>query len=389
MFHIQTFNTISDKGLSQLPAEKYAINDNTQQPDAILLRSYDLKITDVSANVKAVGRAGAGVNNVPVKELTQRGIPVFNTPGANANAVKELVIASLFMVSRHLYEGLQYAKQLPQDLEKMEAMIETEKKRFKGSELVGKTLGVVGLGAIGVKVANAALALGMRVLGYDPTMSVQRAWELSAQVEQAKSLQALLFESDFLTVHVPLMEQTKQLFNANSLQYMRKNAVLLNFSRAQIIDEQAVLYALQTRALGLYVTDFPHPVFYDCPYVYAFPHLGASTEEAEELCAIRVTQQVQDFLESGHIRSAVNFPDVELARVLGSHRLTVANANIPNMVAQVSNYLASAGVNILHMINQSRGEVAYTLIDMDQPIQPAVLKEMQKVHGILMVRAIT
>lgn len=387
MHTIKTIDNISQVGLSQFPADKYKIEKDAQDAEAILVRSSSLHEMAVPKNLKIIGRAGAGVNNIPVAELTTQGIPVLNTPGANANAVKELVITGMLLASRNICPAWQFVTQLTGDDESISTQIEKNKKQFVGHELAGKTLGVIGLGYIGVKVANAALALGMNVLGFDPGITVKRALELSSSVQQADSLQDILAHCSFISLHVPLVDETKHLINATRLKQIKSGTVLLNFSRENIVDQHALLESLNEHHLGAYVTDFPTSKIHNHPRVIALPHLGASTKEAEENCAVMIVKQIRDFLEFGTIRNSVNFPEVNLP-YHGGHRLAVVNANVPNMVAQISIDLAKAGHNILNLINQSRGEIAYTLLDVDQAISDQTLKEIAQIKGIMKVRKI-
>jgi D-3-phosphoglycerate dehydrogenase len=344
--------------------------------------------TAIAPEVRAIGRAGAGVNNIPVEQMSQRGVPVFNSPGANANAVKELVLAGLLLAARNIGPAWLFARSLQGDDAAIDAAVEKGKKEFVGFELPGRTLGVIGLGAIGVEVANSALALGMRVLGYDPQITVQRAWQLSASVEQAASLEDLFARSDAVSVHVPLNEATTALVNAPRLALMKKEGTILNFARAAIVDETAVLAALDARRLHAYVCDFPKRALKDHPRVLTLPHLGASTGEAEENCAVMVAEQVRDFLENGNIRNSVNFPEAVLPRVPGATRLGVANRNVPNMVGQISTCLATRGLNIADLLNKSRGGYAYTLIDLDGPAGAELLGQIGAIDGVLSARII-
>lgn len=387
MFKILTYNNISAKGLERLPRENYEIASEIQHPDAILLRSHDLHGVPIPETVRAVGRAGAGVNNIPVAEYTRRGIPVFNAPGANSNAVKELVIAGLLLASRNICEAWDFARQLEGDDAAIQKQIEKSKKHFAGFELAGKTIGVLGLGAIGVRVANTAMAMGMRVVGYDPMLTVRSAWQLEASVVQATSIDDLLAQSDFVTLHVPLNEQTRSLINAERVQSMRKAAVLLNFSRAGIADEAAVLAALQAGRLHAYVTDFASRDLIGHKGTIVLPHLGASTAEAEENCAVMVVDQLRDFLENGNITNSVNFPEVVMPRTEGC-RLGIANENVPNMVGQISSILAEAGLNIVDLLNKSRGDVAYTLIDLNAGVLPETQTRIRAVPGVLSARVV-
>jgi D-3-phosphoglycerate dehydrogenase len=385
-YRILTLNNISARGLERLPRDRYEVASGLERPDAILVRSADMHGLALPDSVRAVGRAGAGVNNIPVAELSRRGIPVFNSPGANANAVKELVLASLLLAARNICQAWAFARGLSGDDEAIDAAVERGKKSFVGFELPGRTLGVVGLGAIGVEVANSAEALGMSVLGYDPQITVQRAWQLSASVEQALSLDDLFARSDAITVHVPLNAQTRRLVNEARLRLMKKGGVLLNFSRAGIVDDAAVVAELDAGRLHGYVCDFPTNLLKDHPRVVTLPHLGASTGEAEENCAIMVADQVRDFLENGNIRNSVNYPEAVLPRVPGTTRLAIANSNIPNMVGQISTCLAGAKINIADLLNKSRGEFAYTLIDLDGTVGEEPLARIRAIEGVLSAR---
>jgi D-3-phosphoglycerate dehydrogenase / 2-oxoglutarate reductase len=387
VFKIQTLNNISLRGLERLPRDRYEVASELVRPDALLVRSADVHSLEIPPSVLAVARAGAGTNNIPVVKLSQRGIPVFNAPGANANAVKELVLAGLFLAARNICQAWGYVRSLEGDDHALEAAVEKGKKKFVGYELPGRTLGVVGLGAIGVEVANAALGLRMKVLGYDPQITVQRAWQLSSGVEQALSLDDLFTRSDAVTVHVPLNDHTRGLVNASRIALMRPGSCILNFARAQIVDEAAVLAGLDSGQLASYICDFPTNAVKAHPQVVALPHLGASTGEAEENCAIMVAETLRDFLESGNIRNSVNFPESVLPRA-GVSRLAIANANVPNMVGQISTCLADARLNIADLLNKSRGDLAYTLIDTDSPIAADVVGKLRAIPGVLSARLI-
>jgi len=385
-FRILTLNQISARGLARLPADRYQVGADIAAPDAILVRSAELHGAGIAASVRAIGRAGVGVNNIPVDDMSRRGVPVFNTPGANANAVKELVLAALLLAARNIGPAWLFARGLSGDDSAIEAAVEAGKKRFVGFELPGRTLGVVGLGAVGVEVANSALALGMKVLGYDPQLTVQRAWQLSSSAEQAASLEDLFARSDAITLHVPLNEATRALVNGARLARMRDGGTILNFARAAIVDDAAVVAALDAGRLHAYVCDFPRRALKDHARVITLPHLGASTSEAEENCAVMVAEQMRDFLENGNIRNSVNFPDTVLPRVPGTTRLGVANRNVPNMVGQISTALAAHGINIADLLNKSRGEYAYTLIDADGALGEALLAELRAIDGVLSAR---
>src|SRR6201989_2893669 len=387
-YRILTLNNISARGLERLPRERYEIASDLERPDAVLVRSADMHSIPIADTVRAVGRAGAGVNNIPVAELSRRGIPVFNSPGANANAVKELVLASLFLAARNICPAWSFSRSLSGDDHAIDEAVEKGKKKFVGFEMPGRTLGVVGLGAIGVEVANSALALGMKVLGYDPQITVQRAWQLSSNVEQALSLDDVFGRADAITVHVPLNDHTKNLVNETRLKLMTKSGIILNFSRAAIVDDAAVVAALYAGRLHSYVCDFPNNALKDHPKVVALPHLGASTGEAEENCAVMVAEQIRDFLENGNIRNSVNYPESVMPRTANTTRIVIANSNVPNMVGQISTCLASAHINIADLLNKSRGEYAYTLIDTDGTVGEGVLDQIRGIEGVLSARIV-
>lgn len=387
MHKILTLNNISVAGLERLPRDRYEIASEIQHPDAILLRSFKMHDMEIPATLKAVGRAGAGVNNIPVDKLSKLGIPVFNAPGANANAVKELVLAGMLLAARNICQSWDFARSQEGDDATINKAVEAGKKNFVGFELPGRTLGVIGLGAIGVKVCNAALALGMKVIGYDPDITVQRAWQLSSEVQQATSVDDLLSRVDFVTFHVPLIDATRNMINAERLKSMKKGVVLLNFARNGIIDDQAVIAALDSGKVYAYVCDFPSNLLKNHPRVITLPHLGASTVEAEENCAVMVADQVRDYLENGNVLNSVNFPEVNMARTEG-FRLAVVNANVPNMLGQISTVLAEAGHNILDMLNKSRGELAYTLVDVETNLGESCLDRLRAIKGVLSVRTL-
>lgn len=387
-YRILTLNSISRRGLERLPRERYEVGPEVVDPDAILVRSAELAAAAIAPTVRAIGRAGAGVNNIPVADMSRRGIPVFNTPGANANAVKELVLAGLLLAARNIMPAWQFVRGLAGDDTALEAAVETDKRRFVGFELPGRTLGVVGLGAVGVEVANSALALGMKVLGYDPQITVARAWQLSASVEQALSLEDLFARAEVISVHVPLNADTTGLVNGARLRLMKPGGTLLNFARAAIVEEAAVLDALDSGRLSSYVCDFPSNALKDHSRIVTLPHLGASTAEAEENCAIMVAEQLRDFLENGNVRNSVNYPEAVLPRVPGTTRLAVANRNVPNMVGQISTCLARAGLNIADLLNKSRGEYAYTLIDAEGALSAGLLGRIRAIEGVLSARIV-
>ncbi len=387
MFKIQTLNNISVVGLDRLPRENYEVASEITNPDAILLRSYKMHEMEIPESVKAIGRAGAGTNNIPVERMTEAGIPVFNAPGANANAVRELVIAGMLMACRNLGKAWDFSRSLEGDDAEITKQVEAGKKNFVGFELPGRTLGVVGLGAIGVKVANAARALGMNVIGYDPTITMQSAWQLSSDVEQALSVDDLLSKSDFITFHVPLIDSTKNMINADRIKIMKDNAIILNFSRYGIIDDAAVVPALDEGKLYGYVCDFPSNLLKDHPKCITMPHLGASTGEAEENCAMMVADQVRDYLENGNITNSVNFPSIHLSKN-GGYRLAVVNSNVPNMLGQISTDLAEAGLNIIDMVNKSRGDIAMTLLEVDKEPDQKTMDLLLGINGVLSVRCL-
>ncbi len=385
MLLIRVYNQISDSGLSRLPPSTYRVGKDVADPVAILLRSADLHKIDIPASVRAIARAGAGTNNIPVEQMSARGVPVFNAPGANANAVKELVLAGMLMAARHLAPALRFVEALDPGVPDLDARVEDGKKAFAGSELAGRTLGVIGLGKIGCLVADAAIRLGMNVLGHDPDITVDAAWSLPSQVKRAGSVNEVLRAAHFVTLHVPLVAATRHLVRQANLALMRADAVLLNFSRDGVVDDAAVRHALDAHKLGGYVCDFPSGEILRHPRVIALPHLGASTREAEDNCAVMVVDQLRDYLEHGNVVNAVNFPHVTMARE-SAYRLAIANANVPNMVGQISTAMAHAGLNIHNMVNKSRGEMAYTLVDVDSAVSSAVLGDIARIEGVLSVR---
>ncbi|RLA20844.1 MAG: 3-phosphoglycerate dehydrogenase [Gammaproteobacteria bacterium] len=387
MHKILTFNNIAVSGLERFPRDAYEVASEIGHPEAIMLRSHKLSENEISETVLAVGRAGAGVNNIPVDYCSDQGIPVFNSPGANANAVKELVLAGMLLACRNICQAWNYTQNLDGDDSVLSKQVEAGKKTYVGFELPGKTLGIIGLGAIGVQVANAAQALGMNVIGYDPLMTVERAWQLSASVEQASSIDDLLTKSDFVTIHVPLTDQTRNTISADRIKLMKDNAVVLNFSREGIVETEAVCEALDNGKLHAYVCDFPNNYLKNRDKVIALPHLGASTVEAEENCAIMVANQLRDFIENGNIHNSVNFPGVVMPRVGGS-RISITNRNVPNMVGQISNFLAEAKLNIIDLLNRSKGELAYTLIDIDSEVSEETLAKIGEIDGVLRVRSV-
>ena len=386
-YQILVYNQIASHGLHRFPHARYTVGKAVERPDAIVLRSHDLNGASIPATVKAIGRAGSGTNNIPVAAMSKRGVPVFNAPGANANAVKELVLAALLLAARNIVPALGYVANLKGAAPDLEKRVEDGKKQFAGVELPGKTLGIIGLGAIGSLVADTAIKLGMKVTGFDPEITVDAAWRLPSSVRRAHGIDELLKHSDFVTLHLPLVKDTRSLIDEKRLALMKPGAALLNFARDAIVDEIAVAAALRARRLKYYLCDFPSAALIGEPGVAALPHLGASTDEAEENCAIMVVDQVREFLDHGAIANAVNFPSVDMARE-SPYRVAIANANVPNMVGQISTAMAKAGLNIHNMVNKSRGEMAYTLVDVDSPIQPAVVEAISAIGGVLSVRAI-
>ena len=387
MFKILTLNNISPLGLARLPKEQFQVSTDAKEPDGILLRSFKMHDMEMPKSLKAVGRAGAGVNNIPVEKLTKMGIPVFNAPGANANAVKELVLAGMLLACRHIPASWEFARGLAGTDPEIGKAVEAGKKNFAGFELPGRTLAVVGLGAIGRNVANMGIALGMKVVGFDPGLTVEGAWQLSADVKKANSVEEALRAADFVTFHVPLIDATKNLINAERLKAMKDGVIILNFAREGIVDDAAVSAAIKAGKVYGYVCDFPSNLLKNHERVITLPHLGASTAEAEDNCAIMVAEQVKDFLQNGNIRNAVNYPDVVMARET-KHRLVVANANVPNMLGLISETLGNAKLNIHDMVNRSRGDYAYTVVDLDSPVTENVRQKIAGINGVLMARII-
>jgi D-3-phosphoglycerate dehydrogenase len=386
-YRILTLNAIAPQGLHRFPADRYTVGKAVEHPDAIIVRSHDMHAMEIPASVKAIGRAGAGTNNIPVAGMSKRGAPVFNAPGANANAVKELVLTAMLMAARNIVPALRYVAALDPADRELEARVEEGKQRFAGIELPDRTLGIIGLGAIGSLVADTAIKLGMKVIGFDPEITVDAAWRLPSSVRKANSIEEVLRHSDFVSLHVPLLPVTQHLIDEKRLAVAKAGAVLLNFARDAIVDEAAVHSALRSGQLKYYFCDFPSGALLTEPNVVALPHLGASTAEAEENCAAMVVDQVREYLEHGTIGNAVNFPNVEMPRE-SPHRVAIANANVPNMLGQISSTMANAGLNIHNMVNKSRGEMAYTLVDVDSPVDDAVVRSIAAIHGVLSVRAI-
>ena len=385
MQNIQVLNNISPLGLEKFPKEFYDVSNSKDNPDAILVRSAKMHDIDIGNSLKAVGRAGAGVNNIPLQKMSDNGVVVFNTPGANANAVKELVISSMLLASRNICQGWSYVNDLP--IDNLKATVEDGKKQYSGSELPGKTLGIVGLGAIGVEIANAASMLGMDVIGYDPSISKKNAWKISSDVEEALSLEELFSRSDFVSFHVPLVEATKNLLNAKRIALLPQGCVVINMSRDGIVDEEELIKSLDSGNVKYYVTDFPIDEKKNHERVIALPHLGASTSEAEDNCALMIVKQVKEYLENGNIINSVNFPDAKMPRA-GQERLAITHRNVPNMVRQITKAIAEEEANIVDMLNKSKGEFAYTLIDIEEKIPNSVIDNIKKVEGILKVRAL-
>lgn len=388
MYKVLTLNNISPVGLDRLPRDRYEVASEIGHPDAIMLRSFKMHDMELPETLQAVGRAGAGVNNIPVDKMSGLGVPVFNAPGANANAVKELVLAGVLMAARNIPQAWEYTKGLDAPDAELNKLVEDGKKKYSGFEIPGRTLGVIGLGAIGYRVANAALSLGMKVVGYDPAMTVKNAWQLSSGVEQAVNVDDLIARSDFITVHVPLIDATRDLINEERIKVARDGAVIMNFARDGIVNEEAVVNALDSGKLHAFVTDFPNNANKNHPKVIALPHLGASTGEAEDNCAVMVADQLIDYLENGNIRNSVNFPEAIMPRAEGT-RLTVANRNVPNMVGQISTLLADAGLNIVDMLNKSRGDLAYTIVDVEaDALDGALVDQIAAIEGVLKVRTL-
>ncbi len=388
MYKIRTINNLSEKGLAIFPARDYELGSEIADPDAILVRSHQLTIKDATASLRAVGRAGAGVNNIPVSEYTGQGIVVFNTPGANANAVKELVMAGLLLSCRGIIPGIEFVSTLDDNTDKTDVnrLVETNKKRYKGRELKGRTLGVLGLGAIGSMVAEMALNMDMEVLGYDPAISVEAAWRLSRRVQKMDVMHQLFAQSDIVSLHVPILESTRGMINQETLGSFREGAVLLNFSREEIVDNDAISEALDSGRISQYISDFPTPELIGKPGVVAMPHLGASTDEAEENCAVMVAEQVLDFLENGNIRNSVNFPDLSLERSHSGYRLALANRNVPRILGSVLSILADRNINVIDMLNKSRDDVAYNLIDIESKPTDELVRSILAIDGVINVR---
>ena len=388
MFKVLTLNNISITGLERLPRENYEVASEVQHPDAVLVRSFKMHDWDVPDTLQAIGRAGAGVNNIPVDDMTIKGIPVFNAPGANSNAVQELVLTGILLSARNICQAWDFSRGLEGTDAKITKQVEAGKIDFVGFELPGKAIGVVGLGAVGIKIANTAVSLGMRVIGFDPKITVQAAWQLSHQVEQAGSIDDLLSQCDFVTFHVPLIDATRNMINAERLKSMHDDVTILNFSRAGIVNDEAVIRALNSGKVRAYICDFPSNLLKKSPKVITLPHLGASTTEAEDNCAIMVAEQVKDYLENGNISNAVNFPTIKMAKIPGQHRLTIAHKNMPNIIGPITNAIAKAEINIIDMLNKSLNEAAYTLIDIEAKLPQLIIDEITAIDGVLNVRCL-
>lgn len=391
MFTIKTLNNIAQCGLNVFDEENFTIDNDSQNPDAIVLRSFNMHDMEIGDNVKAVARAGAGVNNIPVSDYTERGIVVFNTPGANANAVKELVLTSLMASSRNVFAGIAWTRDLQGQGDQIPKLVEAGKKQFVGKEIKGKTLGVIGLGAVGALVANDALDLDMDVIGFDPFISVDTAWNLSRNVQRAMTIEQLFANSDYITVHVPLTDNTKGMFNEKAFDIMKEGVHILNFSRGELVNEQDMAVALESGKVGKYITDFPNENVLKMKNAVPIPHLGASTKESEENCAIMASRQVKDFLETGNIRNSVNMPNASIPYT-GKRRVTVYHRNIPNMVGQITSALSDYSLNIADMVNRSRGDYAYTMIDIDNKVNgdviPGLKEKIGQIEGVVTIRVI-
>jgi D-3-phosphoglycerate dehydrogenase len=388
MYQIQTLNQISPKGLDHFPRESYEVAGELSDPDAIVVRSFKMHEMGLGENLKAIARAGAGTNNIPIATCSEKGIVVFNTPGANANAVKEMVLAGLFLASRDVTGAVNWVQGIEDEGENVPSLVEKNKSRFGGCEIKGKKLGVVGLGAIGAMVANAAIDLGMEVIGYDPYLSVEAAWELSSKVKKATGLETLLSQVDYLTIHIPLMESTKHTFNAEKFAMMKEGIRIVNFARGGLVDDDAMITALSSGKVASYVTDFPEAKLLGVAGVVPIPHLGASTAESEENCAVMAVEQIKDFIEDGNIKNSVNFPQAILSRAKDSYRITVTNRNVPNMIGEISSILAEYGLNIIDMLNKSRDDIAYSIIDVACKVSDEVVAKLQSIDGVMSVRSL-
>lgn len=385
MFNVKTYNKIDPIGLEVLNGTSFKVSENSDDPDFIICRSQKLHDLEINSNLKAIGRAGAGVNNIPVEKCTENGIVVFNTPGANANAVKELVISGMLISARNIYQGIRYVTSLDSDNDNISELVEKNKSKFKGTELKGKKLGVIGLGAIGIIVANYADKFGLDVMGYDPYLTVNRAWGLSSSIQQAESLKHILTECDFISFHMPLNDNTKHFLDSDKIKLLKPECTILNFSRSEIVDTNAIIDALKTKKIFKYVSDFPTNDLIKCENYLGFPHLGASTKEAEQNCAKMIGNQVFEFAVNGNIINSVNFPNCSLPRT-GVSRLVLSNKNIPNMVGQITSILADNKINIIEMLNKSKGDLAYTILDLSQTLSEELIAKINSIDGIYTVR---
>lgn len=388
MFKIQTLNKISSIGLDLLPRDNYEVANETSHPEGIILRSFKMHDMELPKTLKAIARAGAGTNNIPIEKCSEKGIVVFNTPGANANGVKELVLTGMLLSSRDIAGGIGWVQSIKDKGDEVSKLVEKEKSNFAGVELRGKKLGVVGLGAIGAMVANDALALGMEVAGYDPYISVEAAWGLSSDVKKASGLETLLSSVDYLSIHIPLLESTKGMFNKEKFAMMKDGIKIMNFARGGLVDNDDLLSALESKKVSAYVTDFPEAKLLGIKGIIPIPHLGASTAESEDNCAIMASRQVKNFLETGNIKNSVNFPNCELPEIAGEKRITIANKNIPNMISEITSLLADNNINIGDMLNKSKGELAYNIIDVDGDINEDIIGKLSAIKGVIMVRVI-
>ena len=387
MYKIQTINKISPKGLDRFPRDSYEVASEFSSPDAIVVRSFKMHNMEFPKNLKAIGRAGAGVNNIPIDRCSKEGIVVFNTPGANANAVKELVLAGLLLSSRDIIGGVNWVESIS-DKDNISKLVEKGKSNFAGNEIKGKTLGVIGLGAIGAMVANSAIELGMSVVGYDPYLSVDSAWELSSRIQKATGLETLLSQVDYISIHVPLLDSTKDMFNSRTFAMMRDGVKIMNFARGGLVNNSDIKEAISNGKVSSYVTDFPSSDLIGVEGVIQIPHLGASTIESEDNCAIMAVDEIKDYLENGNIRNSVNFPKCYLPKKIDEKRITVANRNIPNMISKLSSTLAKYNINISDLLNKSRGEVAYSIIDVNGDITQDLVDELKEIDGVIRVRVI-
>ena len=383
MYKVKTLNKIAKIGLDVFD-DKYTYGDEVENPDGIILRSFNMHEMELPESLAAVARAGAGVNNIPIDKCSEKGIVVFNTPGANANAVKELVIAGLLLASRKVVQGIAWAKTLIGEGDQVSKLVEKGKSSFAGPEIQGKTLGIIGLGAIGVRVANAAHALGMKVVGYDPYLSIDAAWKMTRSAEKAADIDTLLAKSDYISIHVPATKDTKGMFNKELFKKVKPGVRLLNFSRAELVDTEAVLAALEDGVVSEYVTDFATEELLKSDRVVVMPHLGASTPESEDNCAVMAAQELRDFLENGNITNSVNFPNCDMGKVCGS-RVTIAHKNVPSMITQISDVFAKDGINIENMMNKSRGDIAYTMIDTHSAVDETIINDLKAIDSVIKV----